>query len=199
MLSNLAALVDDATEALADYDYARALHRTESFFWDFCDNYVELVKGRRYGVQGVEAASSANSALQTALDVLVRLLAPYLPYATEEVWSWWRDGSVHRASWPAAEAVLAAIGGVADEEAQGSYLMAVQLSAEVRRLKSAAQRSQKTPVRLLRWQVPDQDAARLNAVQGDVMAALHIERMEIGIGDPAAVEIDLQPPDEAQA
>ena len=102
MIRTLAALVTEATGAFEAYDYARALQRTETFFWRFCDDYLELVKGRRYGEQGAEGAGSANAALIAALSVLLRLLAPFLPFVTEEVWSWWRDGSIHRAAWPTA-------------------------------------------------------------------------------------------------
>ena len=93
ILRSLAALVDEATRDLEGYDYARVLQRTEEFFWRFCDDYLELVKGRRYGEQGAEGAASANSALVAALSVLLRLFAPFLPFVTEEVWSWWKDGS----------------------------------------------------------------------------------------------------------
>ena len=95
-VDSLAALVDEATRRLEAYDYARALQRTEAFFWRFCDDYLELVKGRRYGEQGPDGAASANSALTAALSVLLRLFAPFLPFVTEEVWSWWQDGSIHR-------------------------------------------------------------------------------------------------------
>ena len=100
MLAKLDGVVAEATVAFEGFDYARALERTEEFFWWFCDDYVELVKGRAYGSRGDSAAASARGALRTALDVLLRLLAPTLPFAAEEAWSWWHEGSVHVARWP---------------------------------------------------------------------------------------------------
>jgi valyl-tRNA synthetase len=142
MLARLAVLVDDATAAFDGYDYARALERTESFFWSFCDEYLELVKGRAYGGQGEEAAASAQATLQLALSTLLRLFAPFLPYVTEEVWSWWHDGSVHRAPWPDISQLreVAADGhGLVFDETAG-------VLGEIRRTKTEAKKSLRAPV-----------------------------------------------------
>ncbi len=158
LLSALAQLVDDATAAFDSYDYARALERTETFFWTFCDQYLELVKGRAYGAQGDDAAASAQATLQLALSTLLRLFAPFLPFVTEEVWSWWQSGSVHRASWPD-------VSELRDAAADGDraiYELAAAVLGEIRKAKTEAKRSLK--VAADRVEVHD-TAPRLDALR----------------------------------
>ncbi len=168
MLSHLATLVADSTRALDDYDYTRALMNTESFFWEFCDDYVELVKARRYGDFGPEAAGSAATSVETALSVMLRLLAPYLPFVTDEVWSWWKPGSVHVAAWPT-EAEVQEVSG--RDAAAESVLVAVRnLLAALRKKKSEAKRPMKAKI------------ARATVHQDAVV----IERLKLGERDLAA-------------
>src|SRR5690606_24593699 len=145
MITSLAALVDDATALFEENQYATVLERTERWFWTYCDDYLELVKSRRYGAQGPELAGSANTALLASLSVLLRLFAPFLPFVTEEVWSWWQPGSVHRASWPTSAELLETIGGP-DESAALALERASLVLGEVRKTKSEARRKLSTPV-----------------------------------------------------
>ncbi|GAA0326380.1 valine--tRNA ligase [Actinoallomurus spadix] len=143
MLAALAETVREATAAFEAYDYTRALERTERFFWDLCDDYLELVKARAYGAPEGEpgqGALSARAALREALSVVLRLFAPVLPYVTEEVWSWWRDGSVHQAAWPVLEApaggdaaVLAATADVLRQVRKAKSTAKVSMRADVER------------------------------------------------------------------
>ena len=125
---SLAALVADATAELERYEYAKALAKIEGFFWDFCDNYIESAKSRRYGDFGPEAAASASTAMRMALSVMLRMLAPYLAFTCEDVWSWSQAGSIHRAPWPTPAEVLAMSGEDADAR-QAHAVLATALGA----------------------------------------------------------------------
>jgi valyl-tRNA synthetase len=166
MLAGLADVVAKATAGFEAYDHARALEATESFFWTFCDDYLELVKDRAYGGQGEEAAASARAALRLALDVLLRLLAPFLPYSTEEVWSWFHEGSVHRAAWPSA-ADLGQLG-----HADAGLLGAVGAAlAGVRKAKSEAKVGMRAEVSSIVLAGPVAWGDRVRAAEADLRAA----------------------------
>ncbi|MFM7820707.1 MAG: valine--tRNA ligase [Actinomycetota bacterium] len=145
MLGRLASVVDEATKSLEQFDYARALERTEAFFWWFCDDYVELVKTRAYGEN--QDSSSARASLQRALSVIQRLLAPMLPFACDEVWSWWQTGSIHRSDWPT---VAETLGGFSmHDDAEKCLEATCTILASVRRAKTEAKVSQRAEVERL--------------------------------------------------
>jgi valyl-tRNA synthetase len=140
MLATLGEVVATATRAYEEYDHARALEVAEQFFWTFTDDYLELVKERAYGSQGEAGQASAVTALQLAIDVFLRLFAPVIPFATEEVWSWTHEGSVHRAPWPTLDEL-----GV-DAQHGGLLPLVSEALIGIRRAKTDAKASQKTPV-----------------------------------------------------
>ena len=189
LLARLAGVVEEATGAFEGYDYARALDRVETFFWTFCDDYLELVKGRAYGGSGEEGARSARAALALALSTQLRLFAPFLPFVTEEVWSWWQAGSVHTAAWPEADELrLAAAGADADPLVLD---VTAEVLSQVRRAKTERRLSMRAPVaRLAVTDGPDRVAA-LRRAEGDLRDAGGIETLEIAEGEPVSVQVEL--------
>ncbi len=186
MLASLAAVIERATAALEGYDHTGALEATERFFWAFCDDYLELVKARAYS-----GDESALAALLLALDVLLRLFAPVMPFVTEEAWSWWQEGSVHRAAWPTVGEVAGA--DLRAERAAGERAAAgdpglleatsVVLRA-IRKAKSEAKLSMRAEVARVIVRGP-----RANAVAsavGDLAAAGRAARIDLLPGEPAA-------------
>ncbi len=179
MLAALARVVEDATAALEDFDYARALERTETFFWSFCDDYVELVKARAYEDPADPGPASARAALALALSVLLRLLAPVLPFVTEEVWSWWHTTSVHRAPWPtAAELPAAAVSG--DDAV---LTLSSQVLGAVRRAKTEARRSMRVPVARLSVTDSPERLALLALAEDDLREAGGVVELVTTRGD----------------
>ena len=195
MIRNLAALVAEVTEAFDGYDYARVLQRTETFFWRFCDDYLELVKGRRYGDQGADAAGSANAALTAALSVMLRLFAPFLPFVTEEVWSWWREGSIHTAAWPTvgeldAVVPLGADHSIATSQAdERAYQWATDVMFEVRKQRSEAKQPLKVPITRVTVQADAASASLMPIVDADLRAALRVQTFETRVGEPREIVV----------
>ncbi|MCQ6272126.1 valine--tRNA ligase [Pseudarthrobacter sp. R1] len=175
VLAQLAEVVAQSTKAFANYDYARALQITESFFWQFTDDYVELIKDRAYGAAGDAEQASVLAALATTLDTLLRLFAPFLPFATEEVWGWWRTGSVHRAQWPAP---LDVPGG----DTTMLATVGVALSG-VRKAKSEAKVKQRTEVLSATITASEALTTQLKAGLADLKAASNAREITLLVGD----------------
>ena len=188
MLERLAGVIGQCTRALDDYDHTGALAAAEEFFWFFCDDYLELVKGRAYGERGAGPGASARAALRLALAVMLRLFAPFLPFVTEEVWSWWQDGSVHSAAWPSAEEVAPAAAQPGEplgtpSLAAASLAAASGAIAAIRGAKSGARVSMRAPVRALVVTAQRDHLDAVLAVLPDVQAAGRVEHTELRPGD----------------
>ena len=186
LLAGLAALTEEATAAFEQFDYARAIERTESFFWPFCDDYLELVKNRAYGIAGDPNRDSVLVTLRIALETLLKLFAPFLPYVTEEVWSWWKTGSIHRSTWPGAAPLRAAAG---SEVPEGLLETAGQVLSLIRKSKTNAAVSMRAPVARVAVTAPREKLALIEMVEGDIRNAGVVEApLELNEGDEFAVE-----------
>jgi valyl-tRNA synthetase len=190
LLSRLAAHVDVATKELEGYNYATVLDTTEKFFWAFCDDYLELVKARRNGDFGDAGAASATTTLTVALSALLRLLAPYLPFVTEEVWSWWRPGSVHRAPWPRSSELLAIVGGSRDADAERLYEDVTEALGAIRRERSLQKQPFKVPIKRATVAWDADRVASLRRAEADLRRAANVETLEYGGGEALAVEVE---------
>ena len=180
LLSSLRDVIVKAGSGFESWDYTRSLEATETWFWSFCDDYLELVKDRAYGSRGEEGAASARATLRIALDVILRLFAPILPYVTEEVWSWTHDGSVHRTTWPTVEDVPA--GGDA------AVLSAVAAALEgVRKAKSEAKVGMRTAVSAVTVTGSSATLEHLRSAEADLRAAGRISgSLEYAAGEESA-------------
>jgi valyl-tRNA synthetase len=175
MLASLAGAVNRATEAFEAFDYARALEIVERSFWGWTDDYLELVKGRAY--EGGAEGASAHAALQLALEVYLRLFAPFLPFVTEEVWSWWRTGSIHRSPWPGAVELTPYAGEEAVVEVTGAVLSAV------RKAKSDAKVSMAADVETVSVTAPAHELDLIRHAEGDLKSAARTEKILYSEGE----------------
>ena len=188
-LEALKRVVAECTAAFDAFDYTTALEKAEAFFWSFCDDYLELVKERAYGAFGDEAAASAQATLAAALGIQLRLLAPFLPFATEETWSWTHEGSIHRAAWPAVEEITTA----------GDAALVADIAAAligIRGAKSTAKVSMKAEVARAEFSGPTDVIDRLKAAEADLRSVGKItgEVVWTTSSDPLSVAVKLAPP-----
>jgi valyl-tRNA synthetase len=191
LLARLETVVAAATAQLENYEYTAALERVETFFWFFCDNYLELVKDRRYGSRGDGPAVSADATLRVGLSACQRMFAPFLPFVAEEVWSWWQEGSVHRAGWPTPEEIREAAGprpGDAD-----MLQLAAAVLREVRKAKSEANLPLRTSARSVEVAASEPHAALIAQVSDDLREAGVAEELRVvpGASEELVVRVDL--------
>ena len=177
MLAKLSKVVEQATEAFEKYDHTRALEVSETFFWTFTDDYMELVKERAYGASGhtPEQTSSAVAALREALAVLVRLFAPFIPFAAEEVWSWWQESSVHNSAWPTKDEISGENPELMDIASQALIL--------IRKSKSDAKLSMKAEIETLELQGPKD----LEALASDLKDVGKVKMLKLSEGSSLEV------------
>jgi valyl-tRNA synthetase len=184
MLAALAEVVTGATKAFESFDHTKALELTESFFWNFTDDYLELVKERAYGQNtDLAAQASAVSALRIALLAITKLLAPFIPFATEEAWSWWQEGSVHRSNWPVADDLSGFIG------SQNASLLSLASQAliGIRKAKSDEKLSMKAEITSLTIEAGEPEIESLKLIDSDLKSVGKIDEINYKVSESLAI------------
>ncbi|MGP5073580.1 valine--tRNA ligase [Arthrobacter rhombi] len=187
LLARLSEVIEEADRAFGIYDYARALDIVETFFWSFTDDYVELIKDRAYGARGDAEQASVLAALATTLDAVLRLFAPFLPFATEEVWGWWRSGSVHQSAWPTNTHLTGAVEGAVT----GVLPTVGDALGGIRKSKSEAKVKQRTQVLSGVVRGPEATLDRVRAGLGDLLAAGNAVELDLQVGGEELVVSDV--------
>jgi valyl-tRNA synthetase len=184
MLSALSEVVEQAGKAFQSYDHTKALEVTETFFWNFTDDYLELVKERAYGKETTpQAQASAVLALRIALHTQLRLLAPFIPFATEEAWSWWQEGSIHRSAWPEATELA----GFTKGQASSMLQSASDALMGIRKAKSDQQLSMKAEIASLVIKAPAGKLEGLKALEADLRAVGKIDSITYETGEEISI------------
>lgn len=156
-----------------------------------CDNYVEAAKSRKYGDFGADAGASASTAMRLALSVLVRLLAPYLSFVTDEVWSWTNSGSVHRAKWPTRDEIIRVSG--TDEASHRVVTYVTEALNLIRKGKVDQKVSIGTPVSQVVYSNTEPTITCLRLVERDLKAASRADTLVFAVAAEPAVQITLKP------
>ncbi|MDQ2903818.1 MAG: valine--tRNA ligase [Chloroflexota bacterium] len=176
LLSRLTRTIARVTAELNNYEYATARQEVERFFWsDLCDNYLELVKSRLYNGSQAERGA-AQWTLYHALLSTLKLLAPYLPYITEELYQglfrqWDTCASIHHASWPAQHPAWL------DEEVEASGEALLELLSQVRRYKAGRGLSVGAQLETLHVEVPSALLTTLQAALVDLKSAVRVRHV----------------------
>lgn len=178
LLNKLAQVVETATTSFEKYDYTRALEVAETFFWAFTDDYVELVKERTYGNQGEAAANSARAALGITTHTLLKLFAPFIPFVTEEVWSWWQEGSIHLQTWPKSSEIITNKSTGIDALNNVTWVL-----SEVRKVKTENKQSMKAEVKTLEIWAKADVIEQVKEAQKDLIAAGNIKDLKLNVAD----------------
>lgn len=140
-LDKLNSLVKTSTESFENYEYSRIKMDVEKFFWQsFCDNYLEIVKNRIYNSEG-DKKKSAQYALHTSLLTILKLIAPIMPFISEEIYQEYfkkaeKSESIHVSEWPKFSA----------EKVSDELDILYEVLTAIRQEKSKAQKSMKAEI-----------------------------------------------------
>ncbi|MCL4124847.1 UNVERIFIED_CONTAM: hypothetical protein GTU68_064424 [Idotea baltica] len=174
LISNMKTVIEESTKAFDNFEFANALGIIEDSFWNFCDNYLELVKSRSYTETNSPERRSAISALGWTLKTYLKLFAPFMPYITEEIWAHSfkaESDSIHTAEWPSTSEIEK----VVTPSYPLGYDLAVDLISKIRASKSSSQKSLKWEVEKLEITCKDNEEKAIQAILKDLINAGNIK------------------------
>lgn len=178
-LHELRLLLPVVTEAFEAFDYTTALRETERSFWgQFTDTTIEFLKTRARGDHHTPAAQgSAIATLRLGLRIYLRLFAPFLPFITEEIWSWFHDESttytsIHQSPWPTTKE-LEHIAIPGDPQ---TFQRASACFAALNKARTQAGQPKRIPIQHLELTAHPEALASITCVWDDIQAATHIQQ-----------------------
>ena len=176
LLSKLSSLVKGSTKDFLNYEYSRTKSDTENFFWHaFCDNYLETAKDRLYNPEkrGIQSKISAQYTLYNALLTIIKLMAPIMPYITEELYQLYykkyeKDKSIHLSKWPSIDLI--------NKNAETIGDFAISIIQESRRAKAEKNLSLKSPVKKIvaKGKISKEDFEK---IKEDIIASTNVEEL----------------------
>jgi valyl-tRNA synthetase len=186
ILSKLNQLVDDVSDSIENYNFARSVNRIQTFVWhDFCDEYIEAVKYRLYGDQdSIESKQAAQYTLKIVVETSLKLLSPITPHFTDEVYQHLGDGgSIHQTAWPEVQNDLIDL----EIEKQGE--IGVEVIGELRRFKSASKMPLNAALKAVTVYTTNPEMfSQVEPFLDDIKGTLKIRDMNLGSGKPDTQE-----------
>ena len=192
IVSRFMSTVKTATEYFDKYEYSHALNAVERLFFDeFCDNYLEIVKQRFWNPDQFppEQVEAARYRLHSVLLGILKLLAPFMPYITEELYQivfrpYGGPVSIHVSEWPVYNESLS------DAEAEEAGKLLVDVLTGVRRWKTSQQVHAYFPLNDMVITAEEAEKRLLGLIAGDIQAASHAESLEFGEGGDVPTEAE---------
>ena len=176
---------EKAIEFLEDYEMGYAKAEIEKYFWDYCDNYIEIVKNRLYKpeIYGQEAKQSGLYALYNIHSSILKLLAIYMPFITEEVYQAYFKQFEGKISIHNTE--IAKIDNDCDEKVENGGNEFIEIISQIRAFKSEKQVSVKTL--LDKVTIKSKNISFLETCLYDLLAVCNIQKIELEKADELCI------------
>ncbi|MGE0793366.1 MAG: valine--tRNA ligase [Candidatus Woesearchaeota archaeon] len=194
ILTKFNEVVKNSTDYFEAYEFSKSKFEVDNFFWNvFCDYYLEMVKDRVYKVDiyGQDAKISAQFTLEKVLLGILKLYAPFIPFVTEEIYSWYfkenEKESIHLTNWPEYEVIYV------DENSKIAGNLACEIIGYVRKVKSENKLSQKTEIKAINLSCSEEMRKYIELVENTLKMTLNAQEINfVSISDNLEIEVKLE-------